>query len=333
MISLSVDQLASLRITRFIFHVVHHGEQEPLFFDELDVGEFEEFFLDRVKSVLKGTPYEFNPQAQVWNHLSAIMEEPALFLDQSRQLAVNFHSHGLEDKRIKKGVMILMQLKTLEKELYAIIKYEHDQVLRYSNDGEKVILENVTDTFTRSPDAMQKAALIDMSEESPVIMVLDRNVRDGISGFFQGFLNVRRKKSERELTQSLWDVVKSTSKEHIDELPPDFAHQVQQRAGEFLQSRDNFDDEEFYQEVFGSFGNDSVRNTYKSCLQKADMENEQFYLDKEAAAAPRKRKIKTAEGVTIYFNERSASTVQISYGQNGDKDVIVIESSKVREEI
>jgi len=44
-IELSDLQLASLRITRFIFHVVHHGEPEPVFFDELDIEEFEPFFL------------------------------------------------------------------------------------------------------------------------------------------------------------------------------------------------------------------------------------------------------------------------------------------------
>ncbi|MFW5813686.1 MAG: nucleoid-associated protein [Fibrobacterota bacterium] len=333
MISLSVDQMASLRITRFIFHVVHHGEPEPLFFDELEMGEFEEFFLERVKGILKGTAYEFNPSAQVWSHLDAIINEPVEFVDRSRQLAVNLHAHGLDDKRIKKGVMILAELKTLGKELFAIIKYEHDQVLRYRNDGKQVVLEHVTDTFTRTPDAMQKAALIDMSGESPVVMVVDRHVKDGISGFFQGFLNVRRKKSQKELTDSLWDVVKSTSKEHLEELPPDFAHEVKQRTGEFLQNRENFDDDQFFEEVFGPYANDSVRNTYKSCLQKADIENEQFYLDKESASVPKKRKIKTAEGVTVYFNERSASTVQISYGQDGEKDVIIIESSRIREEL
>ncbi|MFP4681254.1 MAG: nucleoid-associated protein [Chitinispirillaceae bacterium] len=333
MISLSVDQLASLRITRFIFHVVHHGEPEPFFFEELDIGEFEGFFLERVKSILKGTPYEFNPSAQVWEHLDAVINEPVEFVDRSRQLAVNFHAHGLDDKRIKKGVMILAELKTLGKELFAIIKYEHDQVLKYRNDGKNVVLENVYDTFTRSPDAMQKAALVDMSEESPVVMVVDRHVRDGISGFFQGFLNVRRKKSQKELTDSLWSVVKNTSKEHLEELPPDFAHEVKQRTGDFLQNRENFDDDQFFDEVFGPYANDQVRNTYKSCLQKADMENEQFCLDREAASVPRKRKIKTAEGVTIYFNEKSASSVQISYGQDGEKDVIIIESERIREEL
>lgn len=44
MINLSNEQLAALRITRFIFHVVHHGEPEPIFLDEIETGEFESFF-------------------------------------------------------------------------------------------------------------------------------------------------------------------------------------------------------------------------------------------------------------------------------------------------
>lgn len=333
MITLSNEQLASLRITKFIFHVVHHGEPEPLFFEELEIGEFEPFFLERVKSVLKGTAYEFNPQAEVCSILESIDEDPSLFLEKSRQLAVSFHSHGLDDKRIKKGVMILISLITLEKELFAIIKYEHDQVLRYRNDGAKVVLENVTDTFTQSADAMQKAALIDLSEDTPVVMVLDRNVRAGISGFFQGFLNVRRAKSEREMTETLLDVVRNTSNKHLDELPRDFSREAQARADEFLQNGEQFDDNKFFTKVFGPDANDSVRSTYRHQLEKEDLANEQFYLDKEAAATVKKRKIKTAEGVTIYFGENAASTVQISYGQNGDKDVIIIESSRIREEM
>lgn len=335
MINLSNEQLAALRITRFIFHVVHHGEPEPIFLDEIETGEFESFFLDRVKSILKGTAFEFNPQAAVCTLLENLNNDSSTFVELSRQLAVDFHAHGLDDKRIKKGVMILIKLSTLEKELFAIIKYEHDEVLRYSNDGSRVVLESVTDTFTRSPDAMQKAALIDMSEENPVVMVLDRNVRAGISGFFQGFLNVRRRKSEREVTESLWNVVKNTSNKHIDELPKDFPRDIQQRTDEILKNKDNVNNEEFFDQVFGPYANDSIKSTYRSYLQKEDLENEQFYLDREAAAVlmPKKRKIKTAEGVTIYFSEKSESTVQISYGQNGEKDVIIIETARIREEM
>lgn len=334
MIKLSNEQLAALRITRFIFHVVHHGEPEPIFLDEIETGEFETFFLERVKSILKGTDYEFNPQAGVCTLLETVCNDSSQFVELSRQLAVDFHAHGLDDKRIKKGVMIFMKLSTLEKELFAIIKYEHDEVLRYSNNGSKVMLESVTDTFTRSPDAMQKAALVDMSEENPVVMVLDRNVRAGISGFFQGFLNVRRRKSGKEMTETIWDVVKATSNKHVDELPREFTKEVQQRADEFIKSKDCFDGEAFYDQVFGPYANDSIRNTYKSCLQKEDLDNEQFYLDKEAAVStPKKRKIKTAEGVTIYFDSSAASTVQLSYGQNGEKDVIIIETAHIREEM
>ena len=333
MIEFTAEQLASMRITRFIFHVVHHGEAEPEFFDEIETGEFESFFLERVKSILKGTAFEFNPQSEVCTKLEQIKTDSSLFVDLSRQLAVNFHAHGLDDKRIKRGVMILMEIKTLEKELFSIIKYEHDQVLRYQHKGTEVVLENVTDTFTRSPDAMQKAALIDMTEENPVVMVLDRNVRAGISGFFQGFLNVRRKKTEREITETIWDVVRETSNRHLDDLPKGFSKEVQQRTGEFLQNRDQFDGEELFEQVFGPHANDSIRSTYKHCLQKEDLENEQLYLDKEAAGPPRKLKIRTAEGVTVYVDEKAVSTVQISYGQNGEKDVIIIESARVREEI
>lgn len=333
MIELSDLQLASLRITRFIFHVVHHGEPEPVFFNELDIGEFEPFFLDRVRSILNGTAYEFNPQAGVCTALQEISKDKALFVEHSRQLAVNFHSHGLEDKRIKKGVMILMEVKTLQKDMFAIIKYEHDQVLRYRNDGAGVVLENVADTFTRSPDSMQKAALIDMTEEEPVVMVLDRNVRSGISGFFQGFLNVRRRKSEQEKSKILWDVVKNTTSKHLDDLPRDFSKDVQIRAEEFFENNDQFNPDRYFDTVFGPDAGDSVRNTYKHYLQKEDLENEQFYLDKEAASVPRKNKIKTAEGITIYYDQNSASSIQISYGQDGEKDIIVIESKRVREEL
>lgn len=334
MIKLSKEQLAALRITRFVFHVVHHGESEPFFLDEIDVGEFESFFLERVKSILKGTAFEFNPQARVCNLLEAIQDDSSQFLELSRQLAVDFHAHGLDDKRIKKGVMILMMLSTLEKDLFAIIKYEHEEVLRYTNNGSRVILESVTDTFTNSADAMQKAALIDMSEENPVVMVVDRNVRAGISGFFQGFLNVRRKKSEKEMTESLWEVVKDTSRKHIDELPPEFGKELQQRTDQFLKNQEYFNDSEFYDQVFGPYANESILNTYRSCLKKGELENEQFFLDKQAANnIGKKRKLKTSEGVTIYIDNKAASTVQISYGRDGEKDVIIIETEKIREEL
>ena len=103
MIKLSKEQLAALRITRFVFHVVHHGESEPFFLDEIDVGEFEPFFLERVKSILKGTAFEFNPRqgfVPFWRRFRMIL----LSFGAVEAVGCRFHAHGLDDKRIRRGL-------------------------------------------------------------------------------------------------------------------------------------------------------------------------------------------------------------------------------------
>jgi hypothetical protein len=56
---LSQAELAGLKIRNFIFHVVHHGEDTPILFEDAPLGNFEQFFLDRVRDTLRGNRFVF----------------------------------------------------------------------------------------------------------------------------------------------------------------------------------------------------------------------------------------------------------------------------------
>ncbi|MGX9306733.1 nucleoid-associated protein, partial [Pantoea dispersa] len=56
-------------------------------------------------------------------------QNPNCFSDESKQLATDFHSHHTGNA--SKGVFLLFELTTILGKLYALIKYENEDVVRY----------------------------------------------------------------------------------------------------------------------------------------------------------------------------------------------------------
>ena len=56
---ISEKEFGSLGIKEFIFHVVHHGPDQPILFDETPLDDFEGFFLERVRDTLRGNRFVF----------------------------------------------------------------------------------------------------------------------------------------------------------------------------------------------------------------------------------------------------------------------------------
>lgn len=328
---ISDEQTEVLRINRFIFHVVQHGKNEPILLDETPLGEFESFFLERVKDTLKGNKFEFNPGSATYKLLNEIAENSDNFIPNSKQLAINFHSS--QDKRIKPGVLIIMQLITGSREYYSLIKYEHEQVLTYNLEGNtRAILEEIANSFTKSKNALHKSALISLNNEGGELIVIDKTVQYDITDFFRGFLNVRRKYNEKEMTEIVQDAIIKTVQQHRDDLPREITSKIRTISYQAIQILDVFDSEQFFNKVFGIHGSEDIRNTFYTYLKKKDIEGESFRFDKNAVDFPKEKKYRTHEGVRLRYGVEAEHTVDINYGTGEKPTIITIKTSKLTEE-
>lgn len=303
----SDEEIENLSIDKFIFHVVHQRTDEPILLDETPIGDFEGFFLARAMETLKGNRFVFADGSITRTLLKQILDDDQKFVPVSKTLAQAFHAG--RDKRIKPGVMILMQLATGKRRLLSLLKYDHEEAVTYDiTEDAKAILKAIANSFTKSPDALQKSALIEILDDAEKIVVIDKTVRHEITDFFRGFLACKRLYDDEQMTKVVEAVVVEVAKKHQDELPNEITQNVRDRYYETVQKREKFDANDFFSEFFGSHGSTDVRASFDKLLVKKGMQGEVFKFDKGAVKKRRPQKYKTAEGVKIEIPEQASDT-------------------------
>src|SRR5688572_26266703 len=157
-------KIEDIKITDFIFHVVHHGEEDPGLLDETPIDKYEHFFKERIKEVLDGNKFYFNPESTFLTQIKKLDNDHSLFLEISKALARKFHE--IQDDRIKPGVMILMKTAIGGIDHYILIKYDHEMVIYYKKTTlNTAILDEMSNTFSKNKSALQKSAIIKLDGE------------------------------------------------------------------------------------------------------------------------------------------------------------------------
>jgi len=318
----SKSALENLEISRFIFHVVHDGSEEPVLLEETFIGEHEPFFMELVYDCLKGIRYEFNEGSQTYDIISHIHQDESLFQEMSCQLARNFHASATG--AVGPGVFFFFKLISDENIYYAIIKYDHQPVLQYRiSDGYSVTIQEIADTITQNRKALQKSALICLTDDGGELMVRDRQASGGdIAHFFKGFLNVRRKQDETQITKALHRAVVDTVGQHVSELPTEFVREASGRFEECVQNGIE-NRENFFNQYFGSEAPPQVRDTFEQQLHRRGLEDCPFELSPEQNYRSQKRRYRTAGGITFQLPLQSDDWFEITDCGNGETEVTI----------
>lgn len=321
-----------MQIEKFIFHVVHHGEDEPILLDETPIDGHEAFFISRLKDTLEGNRFEFVDTSPTMAYLRDIEKNPDSFVTVSKNLAASFHQ--VQKGTIKPGVIILMQISADGHKLFSIIKYDHEEALSYKleENGSRAILEDIKNSFTKSKKSLHKSAMIQLDQNSGELIILDQKVREDISVFFKGFLGVRRKSSEAKMTKVINKVFLDTIKNHRNILPSTITSKARQIMNDIVANTEIFEADDFFRKAFGAYGDDKVKKTFMKKLARSDLDGEQFRFDKRAITAPKKRKLETVEGVNIQYPEAAAESVNIQHGDENQPTKITITTDKLIEQ-
>lgn len=327
MATLTNDEIEAIKIENFIFHVVHHGEDDPILFDSAPLGTFEQFFIDRIKETLKGNKFLFKAASQVKEKLESWERDELSFVDVSKRLAIQFHRVG--DKRMKTGVLIVIGLKSYDRKLYSLIKYDSEKVVTFIRDGAKAVLQAVTNNFTESPKALQKSALIDLEGGEAEVVIIDRMSRTGISDFYKDFLGVERLRNPKEMTADLVKVVVRTVKAHCETLPATLTSKVSERIVEVAKARKEYEAESFIIDFFGVNATDEIRKTFESELEKLALAGEAFEYDENELPQSEDKKWQTLEGIKITMPAKAKGKLTVTYDEN--ETIITVRTRRLQE--
>jgi hypothetical protein len=332
---------SSLSINQMIFHIVGPLD-EPILLEKLTLSdELNTFFIDRILSGNSGNRYEFKPTSSTERALNQIAADPEVFSDRSKELAVDFHKH--HRRSASPGAFLVFSITWNTKApLFALLKYDDDQAIEYDyaakNGRNEATLRFLQRTFVKKPEAMQKLAIVKLRPAGTPgeLAIRDRGHHDGISEYFEKFLDVRRVQADVAMTNKLQTALQETVKQFRNSLPPDIKKDASKRIADALQRTTTFNPEtadNILGTVLGGLDFDpAITKHFRRRLAAHDIDEEGFKIVKGAIARPKSRRIETVEGIRIVYDDAFSELIKISRAKSGTGAEIVIKTQRIETE-
>lgn len=297
----------SIEIVKFIFHIIIEKEQKPIYLKEVNLNlEQRDFFKKRLIDVAQGIRYIFpdKPNSNTYNNCKNIVEDNSNFLKLSKKLAASFqeqHKGNTAD-----GVFIVSLVKIRNNPTFIfLVKIDNRLVYQYSINNDRATLKKIKDTFVEDAKAIQKMALISLTEEYAwEALAFDRNSGDSIKKYFKKFLGVTEKDDIFDLTKKALSAATRWANQNRELLnDDDVASNYKQRAINYLTSHLTFDSDQFINSVL--YDEDEERKTlatasFKEFLQEEGIYGQDFRISQKALNRNSiKHTATTAEGLSM----------------------------------
>lgn len=227
------QQLAALAIEKMVFHLVGPKPDDFVRLEAVTPGAFAPFFLDRIRSVNAGLPYAFSDASATRERLRRIDADDAVFQDESERLAEDFQRQHLGTAAA--GAFLVFVLNAGGTRAFALLKYDDETVLTYdmqdiAGGRKRVTLEALERTFVQNKDALQKSALVRLTDGGGELMVLDRRNQQKVARYFETFLDAVRVHEDEDLTLKLVEVTREVIRTNKDLVPPDVYRDMTRRT-------------------------------------------------------------------------------------------------------
>lgn len=224
----------------------------------------------------------------------------------SKDIANQFklaHNNNTSD-----GVFIISVAAIGERKLLFLVKLDHKTIYQYKVKDNQALLEEVKNTFSEDKSAIQKVALIDISDRAVWdVLTMDRGARGAnnyITKYFQQFLGVIPRETDTDLTKKAMAAARqwaTFNKGAID--PNQEVSNYKNRARGYLMNHDVFDTDEFIEAVIQDQETSRrtfLKESFKVYLQEKGIAGQTFTPQKRALSPSNSKNIrKTAEGVKI----------------------------------
>jgi hypothetical protein len=323
---LNQAQKDSLEIEDFIFHIIEPEEDDAnkvLYLDSVELGAKQsKFFLDRLRDTLSGTQYVFKEEAVSLKEKCEHLLRPRKDFNKiSRQITEDFAAR--HKGAMSAGVFVIsvvsFKLSGAEtRKLILLIKMDKSETFSYSSkikDGKRVAeMREVPNSLNESRKAIQKSAVIDVSDEFAWGVLAQDRGEPRLSDYFRAFLGVTERQHDSVLTRTAaiavrrWALTLKPAEMAAGEDSSTFAG----RAIDYLKGHAQFDSDAFVEMV--------VRDTDKTRKKNLTASLSKVLADSGVLGQvfePKPESLKKAERTTVY---RTDEGVTISF--EGDRNAV-----------
>ena len=329
-----------LTIQRMSLHIVGGGE-EFVPRGELQVVH-DQFLLGVLRSIASDAVHTFNEISTTRQSIERIATGDLAFPEGAQALAHQFHQ--LHDNgRTTEGAFFVFELTVENPEVrfYALVKYDYRAVLELTQDDGVATLREIVEALVNDKSAVQKAAIVrtNAGAAADELSTLDRMSRrkPDLTDYFQRYLEVKRSRSDEELTKEARGVVTEAlraSKDHHGQPIP----QGVARGIAVLRDAPTITEEVIRNAVWAGAGHpddDAVRNEINRITQREISRRRlsecEFPTERRALPRAVKRRIKTVEGVSIEFDsDLEGRVVQMAHADG--TTTITIETQEITQD-
>ncbi|WKV49539.1 nucleoid-associated protein [Dickeya fangzhongdai] len=344
---LSKGQIESLRIEEFIFHIINTDgdEEKTIFLDSVELTPVQEkFFLDRLKDCAKGTQYVFkeNEVDSLQDKCVAYINDTETFIETSKVITKSFAK--LHANSAAEGLFVVSKVNYLSspneyKSLLFLVKLDKTNTLSYSyeekNGIKKAVLSQVPNALSESKRAVQKSALVDLSETHVWDVLAYDRVDTELTDYFRNFLGVQARKTPSVMTQDAHKTVRTWARQIDSSRLPDGedATTLIGRSLSYFESIEEFDTEKFISAVIRH--SDPVKKQelhdelYNKLADEGITGSTFKIVPGSISNKDRKTVYETAEGVVItYQGDQKLAGISRKKLPDG-REMITIETNKV----
>jgi hypothetical protein len=164
------------------------------------------------------------------------------------------------------------------------------------------------------------------------LVIIDRTVRKDITDFFRGFLNVRRKYENKQMTAEIEKAVYETIKAHQDALPANLIQNWRPNLTDLSRRTPEFETDQFLDRFFGAHASEELKATFREQVKKRDLEGEVFDLDPAVMLDAGPTRYRTIEGIGLQISPEARDYVSFAK-EEGGFTIITIRTKSLIEQV
>jgi hypothetical protein len=321
-----------------ILHVVGNTrfEQAP----ERDV-EFEDFFLDRIRETNVDAVHEFEDDSVTKLTLQAASAADASFELAAQQVSRRFHEQHVGAS--SDGAFFVFQLSCDDPDVhfYSLIKYDFREALEQQTIDDETHLRRIVNALISDRKAVQKSAIIKVQNGTAIDLVAARDrtkVPPDVSDYFATFLDVKRSRSNVELTQAAVKTLRETLDRCSDALPDNNVPLAFRRAQAVLRDHQMVTVDSILAAIFAAADHpedEIVRRRLETAASRRmkahKLDGVEFQASRRILRAPPMRRIKTVEGVMLQYPDDLENPV-VNRRDDANGTVFTIRTQGVKED-
>jgi len=158
-----------------------------------------------------------------------------------------------------------------------------------------------------------------------------------IGDYFAAFLDVTRTRSNQELSQQAVDILRRALEQSRQDLPGRDVARAFRRAKDSLRGRQSVSEEAITEAILEAADNpddENVRarlcNAISRKVRSAKLEGLAFPPDPQVFRKPPLRKLKTTEGVILFYPDEAAAVQRLPRADGGE--TITIQTARITED-